>query len=558
MAHFQSPQDEHLEKALYQLIRSQLSLSGIDAGVEMLRRVRQQVSVARFLDEIVAAGRRNASSDLAVIDVSLEQRKAPDSDVDADEVSALAETTPEVQSEASATNVEGSVEPACDGCPDGEGGTRDTTVATQGQEATGQSMYRLLVPNATADVAYDHALDLSHEPLAAYRIHSIAGLESIGLAFDPAIHRLHGMPCAEPGKASQLELDVVLERRDNPLARATAKLSLFINPHPRTLWKRIEPDAALEHRKEHRRSLCEAGPPLVLAASVRGRSHENSGSFREDDFHVGRDAAGKWTVVAVSDGAGSAKLSRLGSGIATETSVASLLSTLEREDDGIEAVLAEAASIEEPDRRVAKMEEVGREVLLEPVGRAAFEASRAIQAKAAELGVEEKALAATLMFAVLRRVGDDVLVASYWIGDGAATLLDPATGLFHLLGEADSGEYSGQTRFLLSQEFPREAAWEAIGKRFRCHCVPASAVLLLMTDGVSDPKFGTDNALRDPARWLSFWNDDLASQLPLSEPHPELDGELPVSKKWPEGEDYLQFWSQGEHDDRTLALVRWP
>jgi hypothetical protein len=38
------------------------------------------------------------------------------------------------------------------------------------------------------------------------------------------------------------------------------------------------------------------------------------------------------------------------------------------------------------------------------------------------------------MFAALRRVGNEVLVASYWIGDGAAALLEPASGLFRLLG----------------------------------------------------------------------------------------------------------------------------
>ena len=70
-----------------------------------------------------------------------------------------------------------------------------------------------------------------------------------------------------------------------------------------------------------------------------------------------------------------------------------------------------------------------------------------------------------------------------------------------------------------------------------------------MTDGVSDPKFGTDNALRDPARWLSFWNEDLTAQLALAQPGPEPSARL---------EEYLQFWSQGEHDDRTLALVTWP
>ena len=70
-----------------------------------------------------------------------------------------------------------------------------------------------------------------------------------------------------------------------------------------------------------------------------------------------------------------------------------------------------------------------------------------------------------------------------------------------------------------------------------------------MTDGVSDPKFGTDNALRDPSRWLSFWNEDLSLHLPLVEATGDLGAKL---------EEYLQFWSQGEHDDRTLAVVRWP
>lgn len=549
MTSFQSPQDEHIEKALYQLIRSQLSISGLDAGVEVLRRVRQQLPVARFLDEIVEVGRRNTDRDLQIVDVSAGQGGTADSRIDADD--AVGSDAPASQAEASssAANVnEAGASPSV-GEPGSEGATKDMGLAAPEPESAGQPMYRLLVPNATADVAYSHSLDLSREPLAAYRIHSIAGLEDIGLVFDCESHRLHGTPRAEPGQALQKELEVVLARRDNPAARATARLSLFINPHPRTLWKKIEPDASLTHRKEHRRSLCDMGSPMVLAASVRGRSHENSGAFREDDFHIGRTPDGTWTVAAVSDGAGSAKLSRLGSSIATETAVGSLLAALESCGTGLDAAVTESDPAEDASARSARLRKSGEALLLEPVGRAAFAASKAIQAKADELGVEEKALAATLMFAAVRRIGEEVLIASYWIGDGAAALFDPSSGAFHLLGEADSGEYSGQTRFLLSQEFPVGAVWETIRKRFRFHCVPAGTVLLLMTDGVSDPKFGTDNALRDPERWQSFWKDDLAAQLPLSEPGPALAEKL---------EDYLQFWSQGEHDDRTLALVRWP
>jgi serine/threonine protein phosphatase PrpC len=542
MSNFPTPNDPAIEVALERVIRCQLALNGINVDAAALNRIRQQLPVEGWLDGIVEAGKRDGGGAQVIVDLSIDP---------------VAEPPPATEGTAGAEVVVG----AGASSDDDEAGT---AVAAANDESVGDDpvvpsppaeavpvhkpLFRLLVPNGTAERDYDHVLDLSGEPVVAYRIASIEGLDEIGLAFDPDAIRLHGWP--HPGSAKPVphELAVTLERKDDASIQEAATLSLFINPHPRTLWKQIEPDEALEHRKPHRHSQCDPGPPMVLVASVRGRSHENGGSFREDDFHIGRDASGKWTVVAVSDGAGSAQLSRLGSRIATETCVASLLAALEREAAGVEAALAEAASIEDQGARIDKLEEIGKQLLLEPVGRAAFAANKAIRDKAAELGVEEKSLAATLMFAALRRVGNEVLVASYWIGDGAAALLEPASGLFRLLGEADGGEFSGQTRFLLSHEFSREGAWDSIRKRFRFSVVPAATVLLLMTDGVSDPKFGTDNALRDPARWLSFWNNDLAAQLPLSEPAEDLGSKL---------EEYLQFWSQGEHDDRTLALVRW-
>jgi hypothetical protein len=99
-----------------------------------------------------------------------------------------------------------------------------------------------------------------------------------------------------------------------------------------------------------------------VCAAARTRTEAR---FARDDFHIGRDASGKWTVVAVSDGAGSAQLSRLGSRIATETCVASLLAALEREAAGVEAALAEAASIEDQGARIDKLEEIGKQLLLE-------------------------------------------------------------------------------------------------------------------------------------------------------------------------------------------------
>ena len=107
-----------------------------------------------------------------------------------------------------------------------------------------------------------------------------------------------------------------------------------------------------------------------------------------------------------------------------------------------------------------------------------------------------------------------------------------------ILGDGDSGEFSGQTRFLMAAELNK--GWPEIARRTRVRVVPRFTALALMTDGVSDPKFATDKKLRDPAAWRAFWQDDLG---------PALTGDPEALLKW------LEFWSPGEHDDRTLVLL---
>ena len=62
----------------------------------------------------------------------------------------------------------------------------------------------------------------------------------------------------------------------------------------------------------------------VIAASVRWRSHANVGKPRDDAFHFAFDKNSGWNFVAVADGAGSAKYSRKGSELATQTVVKEL------------------------------------------------------------------------------------------------------------------------------------------------------------------------------------------------------------------------------------------
>ena len=62
----------------------------------------------------------------------------------------------------------------------------------------------------------------------------------------------------------------------------------------------------------------------------------------------------------------------------------------------------------------------------------------------------------------------------------------------------------------------------------------------MMTDGVSDPKFETDANLAKSEKWAALWQ----------KLQPIFQAEQPAAAL----EEWLDFWSPGNHDDRTLAL----
>ena len=122
------------------------------------------------------------------------------------------------------------------------------------------------------------------------------------------------------------------------------------------------------------------------------------------------------------------------------------------------------------------------------------------------------------------------------MGDGAAAIFDPAIQKIKLLGEVDSGQYSGETQFLTLAE----ANAEKITARIYTDIRDYPPILILMTDGVSDPKFHNDVQLNTFEAWQIFWQ-ELREPLQKEQPEKAL-------------EEWLDFFSKGEHDDRTLAI----
>lgn len=333
------------------------------------------------------------------------------------------------------------------------------------------------------------------------------------------------------------------------------KIPFIINQDPRKLWKNLpvdwenmsEPkyineDTQIDYIKVE---ALEDGTPQkdIVAASKRGRSHAQEAKPRDDHFKMSHMDNG-WYIMAVADGAGSAQFSRQGSTIACNTVVDYCKEKLADNQNFEKSIDTYNEYKNESESEARKL--VG-DFIYKIVGTAAFRAQKAIYAEATAQNVQPKLYATTLLLTICKKFSYGWFVASFWVGDGAICLYDKEAHTAKLLGVPDEGEYAGQTRFLTMPEIFKDAT--ALYQRLRFNIVPDFTALFLMTDGVSDPKFETDANLNNPDKWDALWNDlqnNEENPVDLSDDHEEAKNELL---------NWLDFWSPGNHDDRTIAIL---
>lgn len=350
-----------------------------------------------------------------------------------------------------------------------------------------------------------------------------------GLVFDQTDWAFSGIPSG-PG---DFELKLSGKIDDRP-AEITAKLAVI--PDPKSLWTSIDSDQSAPFAKPDEDFGLVMGDGLrMIAASKRGRSHAKNGGFREDDFAL--VSHGAWHIAAVADGAGSARYSRRGSRLAVETVAAELRALIDRHLGAeLETLLARLAGRPEYESELQRR-------LYETLVTAAHKAMGAIEKQAEELGEPPASLSTTLILVIARRFASRWFVAGFSIGDGGAALLGLDAGQVTPLTLPDSGEYAGQTRFLARSEF---GSFEEVTKRLRFATPERFTAIALMSDGITDPKLPTDKAFADPVTWAGFWSEDLAKEVDFSAPEEELRTQFLAG---------LDFWSPGNHDDRTLAVL---
>jgi len=384
-----------------------------------------------------------------------------------------------------------------------------------------QPQFRL--PNGRVGVHYEGELECD---LTTINVEKVELSQDTSLYFDPEKRCVVGIPSL----AGEIPVTVFWRSiNDVTPGSRTTTFKLILNPDPKSLWQVKEPDQNLPFQKPHLdSSLHKFGEHSLIAASRRGRSHEHAGSFRDDDFFLGYDEDTKWSILMVADGAGSAEFSREGSRIAVHTSADYLKNTL---DDAFQQKLNLLI-----DRWTEEgvMSEIGTEFHYLYHGMAT-KAVQNIEAAAKENGTEPRQFSTTLLVTLLRPIGTDLFVASFWMGDGAIAAYGTEDTV-KVLGSPDGGEYAGQTRFL-----DREAISDTnFGKRIRIGRLAGVEAVLLMTDGVSDPYFETDNGLVDPEKWNRLWK-EIEPKLRAENPDVEL-------------LEWLHFFTKGHHDDRTIAI----
>lgn len=396
----------------------------------------------------------------------------------------------------------------------------------------------IALPNGTVGKPYEIEPERIARSIAAQRnddperakIVHLQLPDDCGLYFDAATGAVSGIP------SRSLEQHLHLNYISSPSAPSiSCKASLFINPDPTSLWKDLptNPDAPYQKESLDNKEYS-YGDFRVVAASRRGRSHANRGDFRDDDFAIGHADSTGWLVVVVADGAGSAKYSRQGSRIASQVARDWLVSTL---DSPEYANWGDSQSADNPSQP-AKPKRAIRDLLYDAARLAHYKIKE--EAENPRETLPEPSVIrnydTTLILLLMKKMEAGYFAATFSVGDGGAGfILKPATAI--PLTHADGGEHAGQTTFVTITSSLADKE-ENLFSRYNNTIEPDFTAVLAMTDGITDPKFPSDAAFADPKCWHALW-DELK----------------PVVQDSAALLEWMNFFSPGNHDDRTLVAV---
>lgn len=414
------------------------------------------------------------------------------------------------------------------------------------------------IPNATNGKKYEVAIDYEKLGLDQLVFIEWQGLEDIGLAFNALTQTIEGTPTQSGDLSFKLLFKVAGQAEEDPVNEK--KIPLIVNADPKTLWKDIPSEKeALFWKKDDIKITEPLGEKHIVVASNRGRSHENVGSFRDDDFAFKHLTNIGWSVVAVSDGAGSYSLSREGARVACESIVDYFENNLETTKfDEFEQKILEYGNTKD-ENTFKEIEGLSKQNLYKAVLFAhnkIKDTATQTQLEHPELFTNTKAKSimdyfhATLIFTLYKKFEFGYVIMTFGVGDCPIAIMNKEQTETTLMNWLDVGEFGGGTRFVSQPEIFHSNE-HPMASRFNIKIIPDFSYLFLMSDGIYDPKFVVEANLEKHEKWVEFLkdlqgeNDDNAKV----EFSPENDKIADQLSTW------MDFWNPGNHDDRTLAII---
>ena len=414
------------------------------------------------------------------------------------------------------------------------------------------------IPNATENKHYSSILDFEKLGMSDLTFKDFIGLEEIGLKFNSKLSEISGTPNKSGDFKVTFCFKIESELADTQLHEKI--VSFVVNPDPKSLWKNIPSDQnSIFWKEDDVYQFGELGEKKIIVASNRGRSHENNGSYRDDDLAFKYFNKSGWSIVAVSDGAGSSTLARKGSQLSCE----SVISFFEDKSDlGKILELEEKLKIyieNKSDELWKDVEVLAKQNLYKATVFVHSELKNLADTTYKdhpELFDNPKSKShldyfhSTLIFTCFKKFEFGYLILTFGVGDCPIAIVNKDVNHAEMLNWLDVGEFGGGTRFITQTDIFHSTE-RPMASRFKVKLVDDFSYLFLMTDGIYDPKFVVEANLEKTEKWLGFI-DDLKG---INEDGKSVDFENPSEESAHQLSSWMDFWSQGNHDDRTLAII---
>jgi serine/threonine protein phosphatase PrpC len=416
----------------------------------------------------------------------------------------------------------------------------------------------IVVPNAKELVPYSAKIDFEALKLTDLVDKKVEGLEELGLIFNNSIDTIEGTPTKSGDVKFKLLFKIKGEDESAPLNEKL--ISLVINPDPKSLWKSIPSDQeAIFAKPDNITAFEKLGEKNIIVSSKRGRSHANKGTARDDDFAFKYLDKTQWSLVVVSDGAGSAYLAREGSKIACDV----VVKYFEQNTDSEKTKEFEAKvldyNIDKSEDNLKAIEKISQEILYGAI----YSVHNKLKEFAEKSFISNPELFdnprantnleyfhSTLIFTLFKKYEFGYLLQSFSVGDCPIAVMNIEKSETTLLNWLDVGEHGGGTRFITQPDIFTSKE-RPISTRYSLKIIEDFSFLFLMTDGIYDAKFVVEANLEKHEKWIEFLEDldgknESGDRVELNNDNGEIANQL---SQW------MDFWSAGNHDDRTLVIV---